>query len=135
MTTNRDRAERFAGVLPYYPDDEYSNTIDLLADCQHWCHEQGHDFDDLLRVARNHFTDERLEEQKAKQPDHTGQAAEKAKSLSQSQNTQGELIAALNYLLEQTVDMDLKYGIVLTEGENEAREQALAAIAHARSVT
>lgn len=42
-----------------------------------------------------------------------------------------ELLNALDYLLEQTVDMDLKYGIGLTEGETEARTQALAAIAKA----
>ena len=32
-----------------------------------------------------------------------------------------ELIDALDYLLAQTVDMDLNYGIELTEGEEEAR--------------
>lgn len=42
-----------------------------------------------------------------------------------------ELLAALHYLLEQTVDQDLAYGIELTEGETEARAQALAAIAKA----
>ena len=42
-----------------------------------------------------------------------------------------DLLAALDYLLEQTVDMDLKHGIELTEGETEARAQALAAIAKA----
>ena len=31
----------------------------------------------------------------------------------------GELIEALDYLLEQTVDMDLNHGIELTEGEKE----------------
>lgn len=40
-----------------------------------------------------------------------------------------DLLAALDYLLAQTIDMDLKYGIELTEGETEAREMALAAIA------
>ena len=39
-----------------------------------------------------------------------------------------ELLAALDSLLNQTVDMDLAYGIELTEGEQEAREKALAAI-------
>jgi hypothetical protein len=43
-----------------------------------------------------------------------------------------ELLAALDYLLEQTVDQDLKYGIALSEGEEDAREKALAAIAKAR---
>ena len=42
-----------------------------------------------------------------------------------------ELLQALDYLLEQMVDMDLKYGIALSEGEEDARAQALAAIAKA----
>lgn len=41
------------------------------------------------------------------------------------------LLAALDYLLEQTVDMDLTYGIALTEGEADARQQALDAIVQA----
>lgn len=44
-----------------------------------------------------------------------------------------ELLDALNYLLEQTVDMDLKYGIGLSEGEEDARAKALAVIAKATS--
>jgi hypothetical protein len=44
-----------------------------------------------------------------------------------------ELLEALGYLLEQTVDMDLKYGIGLSEGEEDARVKALAAIAKATS--
>src|SRR5439155_13904610 len=40
-----------------------------------------------------------------------------------------DLLEALDYLLEQTVDMDLNYGISLSEGEEEARAKALAAIA------
>jgi len=42
-----------------------------------------------------------------------------------------QLVDALRYLLEQTVEMDLHYGIELSEGEIEAREQALAAITNA----
>jgi len=42
-----------------------------------------------------------------------------------------ELTDALDFLLQQTVDMDLAHGIELTEGEREAREQAIAAIARA----
>jgi hypothetical protein len=42
-----------------------------------------------------------------------------------------ELLEALHYLLEQTVDMDIRYGITLTEGEEDARAQALAALAKA----
>lgn len=41
------------------------------------------------------------------------------------------LFAALDRLLAETVDMDIKYGISLTEGEESAREQALSAIAEA----
>ncbi len=44
-----------------------------------------------------------------------------------------ELLEALDYLLEQTVDLDLKYGIGLSEGEEDARAKALAAIAKATS--
>ncbi len=42
-----------------------------------------------------------------------------------------KLLDALNYLLEQTVDMDLEYGVALTEGEQDARNKALATIAEA----
>jgi hypothetical protein len=42
-----------------------------------------------------------------------------------------DLLAALDYLLSQTVDADLAYGIELTEGEAEARQMALSAIAKA----
>lgn len=40
-----------------------------------------------------------------------------------------ELFDALHYLLEQTVDADLKYGIELSEGEADARAKALALFA------
>lgn len=42
-----------------------------------------------------------------------------------------ELLEALDYLLEQTVDMDLKYGIALSEGEADARQKAFDAIVKA----
>lgn len=45
-----------------------------------------------------------------------------------------ELLEALDYLLEQTVDQDMKYGIALSEGEQDAREKALAVIAKVRGV-
>jgi len=41
------------------------------------------------------------------------------------------LLEALDCLLAQTVDQDLKYGIGLSEGEEDARAKALAAIAKA----
>jgi hypothetical protein len=40
-----------------------------------------------------------------------------------------ELFDALDYLLEQTVDMDLNYGVGLTEGEADARRIAHTAMA------
>jgi len=44
-----------------------------------------------------------------------------------------KLLEALDYLLQQTVDQDLKYGITLSEGEQDARDKALAVIADATS--
>lgn len=43
-----------------------------------------------------------------------------------------DLLTALDYLLQQTIDQDLKHGIGLSEGEEDARAKALAAIAKAR---
>jgi hypothetical protein len=45
-----------------------------------------------------------------------------------------KLLEALDGLLAQTVDMDLKHGIALSEGEQDARARALAAIAEATTV-
>lgn len=45
------------------------------------------------------------------------------------------LIAALERLLDATVEADLTHGIALTGEEAEAREQALAALAKARGVS
>jgi hypothetical protein len=42
-----------------------------------------------------------------------------------------KLLEALTYLLEQTVDQDVNYGIALSEGEQDARAKALAVIADA----
>lgn len=40
-----------------------------------------------------------------------------------------EMRQSLDYLLRETVDQDLKHGITLTEGEEDARQRALAVIA------
>lgn len=45
---------------------------------------------------------------------------------------EGELVESLDYLLQQTVDQDLKYGIALSEGEEDARRRALDVIGRAR---
>jgi hypothetical protein len=50
----------------------------------------------------------------------------------QACNSHEKLIEALDYLLQQTVDMDLSLGFELAKGEKEAREKAIAAIAEAR---
>ncbi len=46
-----------------------------------------------------------------------------------------KLLEALDYLLAETVDMDLKYGITLSEGEEDARAKALSAFAEATGRT
>ncbi len=45
--------------------------------------------------------------------------------------TAPKLYRALEYLLEQTVEQDLKYGVTLSEGEEDARTQARTALAEA----
>jgi hypothetical protein len=45
-----------------------------------------------------------------------------------------DLLEALDYLLQQTVDQDLEYGIGLSEGEEDAQAKALAAIAKATTL-
>lgn len=70
---------------------------------------------------RNEYTDEDREVMRAK--------VERAEEL---EGVAKELLEALDYLLTQTVDMDLKHGIGLTEGEEEARQKAIAAIAKAK---
>ena len=69
---NTLRAERFAGVLPYYPDTEdYANATNLLADCMHWCRREGISFEEMLRVACDHFRIEQDQEhRRAQDRDH-----------------------------------------------------------------
>lgn len=45
-----------------------------------------------------------------------------------------DLVNALHYLLEQTVDQDLAHGLELTEGEINARQNAIRAIQRAGGV-
>jgi len=59
MITNEDRAERLEGILPFYPEDQYTNLIDLFADAMHWCNLNDTNFDEVLRIARMHFDAER----------------------------------------------------------------------------
>ena len=58
----------------------------------------------------------------------TAKAKATAEFIVRACNAHEELVEALDYLLAQTVDMDLAFGIELTEGEREARRKALATI-------
>ncbi|OWK35436.1 hypothetical protein [Fimbriiglobus ruber] len=63
--------------------------------------------------------------------DEEERAEATAKMIVHRMNLHERLVEALNYLLEQTVDQDLKHGITLSEGEEDARTKALAVIAEA----
>ena len=56
------------------------------------------------------------------------------KSLARLVTQRDDLRKALDYLLQQTVDQDLKCGVMLTEGEEDARAKALDAIAQAEGI-
>lgn len=43
-----------------YDDDILTTLIDLLADAMHWCHDKDHDFQNLLRIAGEHFAAETI---------------------------------------------------------------------------
>ncbi len=47
------------------------------------------------------------------------------KELAKSQKALAATLAVLDYLLTQTVDADLAYGVGLSEGEADARKKAL----------
>ena len=72
-------------------------------------------------------------------PEHTLRLEMEVSRLTHIIDRQDRLITqmkdSLDYLLEQTVDQDLKYGIGLTEGEEDARANALAVIAEAAGRT
>ncbi len=127
--TNNDRAERCARTIRQYNDewDEKSNLIDLLADARHWCDRKDLSFAELDRIAYDRYVAELYPRR-----DEEGGQAPIADSQSQRvRDAAPELLLALDYLLEQTVDMDLKYGIGLSEGEEDARAKALSVIAKA----
>lgn len=52
-------ANRVATILRSYEGSEHENLIDILADLFHWAHENEIDFDDALRIARDHFETEK----------------------------------------------------------------------------
>ena len=50
MITNEDRARRLDEILPYYPEDQHTNVIDLLADAMHWCRLNDVNFHEVIRI-------------------------------------------------------------------------------------
>jgi len=113
-------AETFGGDHPDRMErgDLECAAGDLIADLLHYAVQQGFDAGSIMRSACGHFGCELLKE------DCLGLTM-------LDRGITSELIEALDYLLQQTIDMDLKYGITLSEGEAEARAKALAAIAMA----
>ncbi|HWB12758.1 MAG TPA: hypothetical protein VG826_26265 [Pirellulales bacterium] len=91
---------------------------DLITDLLHFALQQGFDAGAILQNACGNFGSELLDEA------CRGVTKPGAEIVS-------ALIEALHYLLEQTIDMDLKYGLILSEGEEDARAKALSAIARA----
>lgn len=56
-----ERAERAAQVLDLAElngSDPESALVDVLADLMHYCHVTSRDFDESLRIARQHFEEE-----------------------------------------------------------------------------
>ncbi len=61
MVTNSDRARRLDEILPFYPEDQRTNMIDLLTDAMHWCNANDEDFEKIFLMARIHFETEMSE--------------------------------------------------------------------------
>ena len=63
--TNRERAEIAAECLDQLPDaannSSRENVIDLLTDLRHFCDYDLQDFEDLVRISREHWEAERRE--------------------------------------------------------------------------
>lgn len=113
-------AATFRGVHPETMDrnDLECAIGDLIIDLLHFAVQQGFDAGSIMKTACGHFGAELLDE-----------ACGGLTML--DRGITSELIEALHVLLQETVDMDLKYGITLSEGEEEARAKALSAIARA----
>lgn len=62
IPSNEQRSERFAQLLPLYPDDEHTNFVDLLADALHWCSREEINFSQALGLAVMHFAAETMSE-------------------------------------------------------------------------
>ncbi len=134
--TNADRAQwahealavftarTFSGDHPdtMARDDLECAISDLICDLLHFALQQGFDTGSIVQRACGHFGCELWEEAQLSVDDPCLAGAAP------------DLLDALNDLLQQTVVMDLQYGIALTEGEQEARAKALIAIAKARGV-
>lgn len=60
---NSQRVSRCERALSTYTDDTDSdaNLVDFLTDAMHWCEEHDREFDNMLRIAKDHFTVEAAE--------------------------------------------------------------------------
>ena len=105
-----------------HPADLEHAVGDLVADLLHYAVQNVFDAGSIMQRACGHFGAELLEE-----------ATQGLTML--DRGITSELIEALHLLLQETVDMDLKHGITLSEGEEEARAKALSAIARAVEIT
>jgi hypothetical protein len=130
--TNADRAAWAKDALAVFtaatfsgdhPDHMHRGDLecavgDLIIDLLHYALRQGFDAGAILQHACGNFGAELFEEA--------------CRGVS---GIVSELVEALHYLLQQTIDMDLKHGITLSEGEADARAKALAAIANTPHLT
>ncbi len=52
----RQRSAKVEGILAdNYDDDREDGVVDILADLRHYCHLEGVDLNDALRISLNHF--------------------------------------------------------------------------------
>jgi len=127
---NLPRVNRCEDVLCLYNNgwDEKDNLVDFLTDSRHWCDFHGLSFSDIDRQAVLHYRAEAMSLAGYDSPQDRRAATENQ----EIPDFAHELLSALDYLLEQTVDMYLQHGFDLSEGEADARAKALAVIAKMR---
>jgi hypothetical protein len=140
--TNADRAQWAKDALAIFTartfsgdhpdtmarDDLECAISDLICDLLHYARQQEFDTGSIIQQAAGHFGFELLEEALHPEGDEPLLPTPPAMPVNV---TATKLLEALDYLLAQTVDMDLKYDITLSEGEEDARAKALSAIAEA----
>jgi hypothetical protein len=59
--SNQERAVRCRqAITAYSGGDAHTNLVDFLADAMHWCHVNGHSFNDAFNTAQMHFAAEMI---------------------------------------------------------------------------